>query len=162
MVSLRLKQVTAWQVLKRLSAYTRQHPLYRALKEFGRLVKTNFILRYYDEQPLRQSIEKQLSRIELVNRFSKAVFFGGNQVFGVGTREEQEKTIHARRLIQNAIVLWSYLYLSELLAKMTDQTQIEALLDAIRNGTAIVWHHVNLQGEYDVNQLSADSDSRFD
>ena len=25
MVSLKLKQVTAWQVLKRLSAYTRQH-----------------------------------------------------------------------------------------------------------------------------------------
>lgn len=134
MISLKLKQVTTWQVLKRLSAYTRQHPLYRALKEFGRLVKTDFILRYYDDLALRQSIEKQLSRIELVNRFSKAVFFGGNQVFAVATKEEQEKIIHARRLIQNAVILWNYLYLSELLSETTDQ-----------NGTAIVWHHVNLQ-----------------
>jgi len=161
MVSLKLKQVTAWQVLKRLSAYTRQHPLYRALKEFGRLVKTDFILRYYDELTLRQSIEKQLSRIELVNRFSKAVFFGGNQVFGVATKEEQEKIIHARRLIQNAIILWNYLYLSELLSKTTDQAQLESVLDAVRNGTAIVWHHVNLQGEYDVEQLMSRSESRF-
>lgn len=162
MASLKLKQVTAWQVLKRLSAYTRQHPLYRALKEFGRLVKTDFILRYYDELTLRQSIEKQLSRIELVNRFSKAVFFGGNQVFGVATKEEQEKIIHARRLIQNAVILWNYLYLSELLSKTTDQIQLESLLNAVRNGTAIVWHHVNLQGEYDVDQLTSMSESRFD
>lgn len=162
MVSLKLKQVTAWQVLKRLSAYTRQHPLYRALKEFGRLVKTDFILRYYDELTLRQSIEKQLSRIELVNRFSKAVFFGGNQVFGVATKEEQEKIIHARRLIQNAIILWNYLYLSELLSRTSEQPQLELTLDAVRNGTAIVWHHVNLQGEYDVEQLMSGSESRFD
>lgn len=162
MISLKLRQVTAWQVLKRLSAYTRQHPLYRALKEFGRLVKTDFILRYYDELTLRQSIEKQLSRIELVNRFSKAVFFGGNQVFSVATKEEQEKIIHARRLIQNAVILWNYLYLSELLSETTDQTQLESVLDAVRNGTAIVWHHVNLQGEYDVDQLTGGSMGRFD
>lgn len=162
MVSLKLKRVTAWQVLKRLSTYTRQHPLYRAMKEFGRLVKTDFILRYYDELTLRQSIEKQLSRIELVNRFSKAVFFGGNQVFGVATKEEQEKIIHARRLIQNAIILWNYLYLSELLSRTSEQPQLELTLDAVRNGTAIVWHHVNLQGEYDVEELMSGSESRFD
>lgn len=34
MVSLKLKQVTAWQVLKRLSAYTRRHPIYRALCDY--------------------------------------------------------------------------------------------------------------------------------
>jgi hypothetical protein len=103
-----------------------------------------------------------LSRIELVNQFSKAVFFGGNQVFAVATKEEQEKIIHARRLIQNAVILWNYLYLSELLSKTTDQTQLESVLNAVRNGTAIVWHHVNLQGEYDVDQLTSVSESRFD
>lgn len=162
MVSLRLRQITASQVLKRLSGYTRQHPLYRALKEYGRIIKTHFILRYYDELALRQQIEKLLSRIELVNRFSKAVFFGGNQVFAVATKEEQEKIIDARRLIQNAIVLWNYLYLSELLSRQKDQQELGALLDAVRHGTAIVWHHVNLQGEYDIDSLEVDTKSRFD
>jgi len=80
----------------------------------------------------------------------------------VATKEEQEKIIDARRLIQNAIVLWNYLYLSELLSRQKDQQELGTLLDAVRHGTAIVWHHVNLQGEYDIDSLEVETKSRFD
>lgn len=83
-------------------------------------------------------------------------------MFAVATKEEQEKIIDARRLIQNAIVLWNYLYLSELLSRQKDQQELAALLDAVRHGTAIVWHHVNLQGEYDIDSLEVETQSRFD
>jgi hypothetical protein len=46
----------------------------------------------------------QLSHIELVNRFSKAVFFGNNQEYLVGLKEEQERVTFARQLIQNTII----------------------------------------------------------
>ena len=51
------------------------------MKEFGKIIKSSFILKYYEDLNFRQSIEKMLSHIELMNRFAKAVFFSNNQEF---------------------------------------------------------------------------------
>ena len=56
------------------------------MKEFGKVTRTTFILKYYDDVELRQSVEKLLSHIEMMNRFAKAVFFGNNQEFQVDRR----------------------------------------------------------------------------
>ena len=66
MVTLKSGKTTAYRIFKRLSSYARQNPLHQALKEYGKIIKSGFILRYYDDLALRQAIEKQLSRIELV------------------------------------------------------------------------------------------------
>lgn len=83
MVTLKSGKTTAYQIFKRLSrtadrSCARQNPLLKAIKEYGKIIKSGFMLRFYDELALRQAIEKQLSRIEMVNRFSIAVFFGNN------------------------------------------------------------------------------------
>ncbi|MBC7388718.1 MAG: Tn3 family transposase [Opitutaceae bacterium] len=62
---------------------------------------------------LTSQIEKQLNKIELSHKFAKAVFFGANQGFGQESRESQEIVTACRRLVQNAIILWNYFYLSE-------------------------------------------------
>jgi TnpA family transposase len=90
MATIKLRHSSASQLFKRLSSYAKDHPLYKALKEFGRIIKTRFILTYFDDLELRQRIEKQLNKIELANRFSKAVFFANNQEFQDGSLEEQE------------------------------------------------------------------------
>jgi len=113
--SLKTKMVTASQLFSRLNSYTKEPVLYKALKEFGRLVKTYYILNYAEDVLLRQKIEKQLNRIELSNKFSKAVFFANSQEFRVGSTSEQRIIVACQSLIQNCIVLWNYLYLSHLL-----------------------------------------------
>ena len=90
MVTLKLKFTSASQLFKRLSSYAKDHPLYKALKEFGRIIKSIFILTYFDDVEFRQRIEKQLNKTELTNKFSKAVFFANNQEFKQGEKEEQE------------------------------------------------------------------------
>ena len=90
MATIKLRYRSASQLFKRLSSYASDHPPYKALKEIGRLIKTQFILTYYDDLELRQRISKQLNKVELANRFSKAVFFANNQEFQDGSREEQE------------------------------------------------------------------------
>jgi TnpA family transposase len=162
MVSMKLGKTTAEQVLKRLNSYSQQNPLQRAMKEFGKIIKSSFILKYYDDLALRQSIEKMLSHIELMNRFAKAVFFSNNQEFQVATKEEQEKIIQCRLLLQNAIVLWNYMYLSEMLTKVQSQEEMEEIMAVIKNSTAVVWHHVNMMGEYDFTKLLNKNNLRFD
>ncbi len=113
--TIKLKEATASQLFKRLTSYSKQHPLYRALKQFGRIIKTLFLLKYIDDVNLRQLIEKQLNKIESSNKFGKAVFYGNNQEFQQSTKEEQLITEGCKRLIENAIICWNYLYLSKLL-----------------------------------------------
>jgi TnpA family transposase len=85
LATIKLKETTASQLFKRLSSYSRQHPLYRALKQFGRIIKTIFLLKYIDDVELRQMIEKQLNKLESSNKFGKAVFHGNNQEFQYST-----------------------------------------------------------------------------
>lgn len=75
MTTIKLKHITASQLFKRLSSYAKDHPLYQAIKEFGRIIKSIYILTYFDDVELRQRIEKQLNKVELSNKFSKAIFF---------------------------------------------------------------------------------------
>ena len=159
MATIKLKHATASQLFKRLSSYAKDHPLYKALKEFGRIIKSLFILTYYDDVELRQRIEKQLNKVELSNKFSNAVFFANNHEFKQGTKEEQEMATGCMVLIQNSIVLWNYLYLSQLLANNANNEQRQQMLSSIKQSSMIAWQHVNLHGEYDFTKFAANNSS---
>jgi TnpA family transposase len=162
MATIKLKYTSASQLLKRLSSYAKDHPLYKALKEFGRILKSIFILTYYDDVKLRQRIEKQLNKVELSNKFYSAVFFDKNQEFQIGTKEEQEIAIACTVLIQNAIILWNYLYLSQLIANNENTEERKRMIDSIKRGSIIIWSHINLNGEYNFLRYTTANDSFFD
>ncbi len=147
--TIKLKHTTASQLFQRLSHYSRQHPLYRAIKSFGKIIKTIFLLKYIDSVELRQIIEKQLNKTESSQKFAKAVFFGSNQEFQYRTKEDQFRADGCKRLIENSIICWNYLYLSDLILKTKDINERERMVKIIKGGSVVVWQHVNLQGEYD-------------
>ncbi len=89
-VTIKLKVATASQLFKRLNSYSRQHPLYSATKEFGKIEKSSFILEWVDEVTLRQAVEQQLNKGEHGNRFADAVCFGRNPEFQFAEKIEQE------------------------------------------------------------------------
>lgn len=105
MVTIKLNKVSASQLFKRLSSYAKDNPLYKAIKEFGRIIKSQFILTYFDDVKLRQRIEKQLNCIENSNRFANAIFYANNSEFKQADPEEQDIAVACKVLIQNSIVL---------------------------------------------------------
>ena len=147
--TIKLKDTTASQLFKRLNSYSKQHPLYRSLQEFGKIPKSVFVLQYVGSVELRQSIERQLNKAESSNRFSRAVSFGNSQEFLQGEKSEQEIAESCRRLIKNAIICWNYLYLSQRILDEQDRERRQALVAAIRAGSVVAWQHINLHGEYD-------------
>ena len=149
MVTIQLKEATASDLFRRLNSYAKQHPLYRALKAFGRILKSLFILRYIDDLDLRQAIEKQLNKIESAHRFARAISVGNPREFLEADKQEQEIAEGCKRLIQNAITCWNYLYLSQKLAEADASASREPLLQAIAGGSVVSWQHINLLGEYD-------------
>jgi len=149
--TIKLRYAPASQLFKRLNSYSKQHTLYKALKEFGRLRKTLFILRYMQDVNFRQAIEKQLNRGENSNKFSKAVAFGNNQEIMFEEKEEQEIAENCRQLIKNAIILWNYLYLIKIL-QSDDQITAQYALITLQKGNVLAWKHILLHGEYDLTQ----------
>ncbi len=147
--TIKLGYTKASQLFKRLNSYDRQHPLYRALRDLGRLAKTEYILRYIDEPLLRESVEGILTRVEHANRFAKAIVIGNNQQFGWATYQEQLIAEGCKRLIMNAINYWNLLYLTDKLNACRQPTERKELLDTILRSNTHTWHHINLQGEYD-------------
>ena len=149
MVSLKLKYCTASQVFKRFNSYSRQHPLYVALKEYGRLPKTMHVLRYVDNVDLRQLGRSCLNGIEHDNRFSKAVFSGNGGEMIFLTRLEQQVAEACKRLIKNAIVCWNYLFVTRQLQQMKDEQLRHSWLEHIQTSSMTAWRHVYFNGFYD-------------
>ena len=150
-VTIKLKENTASDIFRRLNSYSKQHKLYAALKAFGRIIKSIFIMQYIDDVELRQAIEKQLNRIELANRFTRAVAVGNPREFTNGEKEEQEIAESCNRLIKNSIICWNYMYLEKKLQKSDSQEQ-DVLMHAIKTHSPMSWAHINMLGEYDFSE----------
>jgi TnpA family transposase len=62
-------------LLTKLQAFPRQNALARALQEYGRLVKTLFILRYLQRPEMRERVGRQLNKGENLQGLRDAVHF---------------------------------------------------------------------------------------
>lgn len=147
--TLKLKENTTSDIFRRLNSYSRQHALYQTLKAFGQVIKSLFILRYVDDLELRQAIEKPLNKVELANRFTRAVAVGNPREFTQAEKEEQEIAEACNRLIKNSIICWNYLYLARPIEKATDAETRENLRCTIAIHSPMSWAHINMLGEYD-------------
>jgi len=147
--TIKLKESTASDIFRQLNSYSRQHSLYTALKAFGRIIKSMFILRYIDDVELRMAIEKLLNKIELGHRFTRAIAVGNPREFSAGDKEEQEIAETCNRLIKNAIVCWNYLLLEHRLSQAATDERKAEIRAAVANHSVISWEHINLLGEYD-------------
>ena len=148
-VTIKLKEATASELFRRLNSYSRQHSLYKAMKAFGQIIKSLFILRYIDEVELRQAIEKQLNRVELANSFTRAVAVGNPRGLEHADKAEQEIAESCNRLIKNCIICWNYLYMTRQLEAARTADERERLLRMIAIHSPQSWGHFNLLGEYD-------------
>ncbi|GAB3114717.1 hypothetical protein GCM10027217_46180 [Pseudomaricurvus hydrocarbonicus] len=160
MVSIKLGYCPGSDTFKTLSASTRETKLYAAVKEFGRLLKTEFILTYIDDADLRRSINKQLNIVELGQKLSEAMFFARGGELKVGVEPKITITQLCLTFLKNVIILWNYLFLSEHYLNTEDNQEQEAILEGVKEGSVIAWAHVNKLGVYDFDQPATPSFSR--
>lgn len=149
--TIKLREHRASTIIKRFGDYSSQHPLQEALKEFGRIIKSIFILKYIDDVEWRQSIEKQLNKGELANKFSAAISFADQNILE-SLKEDQEIAVMCKTIIQNIIILWNYIELTKIIMR-SDPDEQASLLERITSASILTWQHVNLHGTYDFSNL---------
>lgn len=153
MASMKLKRCSASQMLKMLSSSERDNTLYKAFKEFGRLLKTHFILNYIDDEELRQNIQKQLNRVELGQKLADKVLFGRNGKLQVGLQDEIQLVMASNTLLRNMIILWNYLFLSDHCLSLDSHDERASVIESISTGSVIAWAHINFMGIYEFNPI---------
>lgn len=149
LVSIKLGETSASQIFKRLNSYSRNdNPLYLALKEFGRIVKSHYILRFIDDPELRRIVQKQLNKGESGNKLDKALAIG-RPYYTQTTKEEQETVESCKRVLKNAIVCWNYMYLTQKLMATKNKVHKQALINKILSSSTASWKHLLIHGEFD-------------
>src|SRR3546814_11013524 len=69
---MRDRTVTPSLILKKLSAYRQQNSLAAALREVGRIERTLFTLRWFDDPALRRTVTAELNKGEARNSLARA------------------------------------------------------------------------------------------
>ena len=101
--SLKDRLTPAHVVMQRLANANASDRLAGALSQLGRLMKTLHILRYIQEEPLRDAIQLQLNRGEFRHTLAKSLFFANWGSFRSGDDEEVMNKANCLSLLSNAV-----------------------------------------------------------
>ena len=145
--SLKLGWVTASLLVGKLQSKPRQSTLSKVLQEYGRLVKTIFILRYADSEDFRRRIGTQINKGEALHALRNYLFFANEGKVRRRHQEEQANQASCLNLVVNAIVTWNTVYMHEVIAKL--RREGIAIADAdVAHLSPARYGHINPYGKY--------------
>jgi TnpA family transposase len=145
--SLRLGWVTASLFISKLQAYPRQNSLTRALQEYGRLIKTIFILHYLQSEEYRRRINAQLNKGEALHALRRFLFFANEGKVRRKDAEEQLNQASCLNLMTNAVVAWNTIYMMAALDVLTAAGYAVEGDDLVHLSPAR-YEHINPYGKY--------------
>lgn len=148
--SLESGHVTASTALKRLNGYTGKNHFYRANRELGRIIKTEYILQYMSDKSLRQRTRRGLLKGEQIHALARDLNYGKRGRISSRDLQEQRNSCSCLNLILACIIYWQ--------AKEINKVVIESYpedssinLSLMEHISPIAWDNVILYGEYVLN-----------
>lgn len=111
--SLQLGYVSAALFVSRLHAGSRQHPVAKALLEYGKLLRTVHALRWFTDEAYRRRIGRQLNKGESVNRLRRFLAYAQSGNVRHRHHEDQLMQAHCLTLVTNACILSTTRYLQD-------------------------------------------------
>jgi len=103
--SFKLGYVSAALLVSRLQAGSRQHPLAKALLEYGKLLRTVHALRFFTDEAYRRRIGRQLNKGESVNKLRRFLAYAQAGVVRHRYHEDQLMQADCLTIVTNACIL---------------------------------------------------------
>lgn len=110
--SLKQGWVTASLLISKLQSYPQQNALTPSLQEYGRLIKTIFILRYFESEEYRRRINTQLNKGETLHSLRRFLFFAYSGQIRSSQDEDLTNQASCLNLVTNAVVTWNTVYMT--------------------------------------------------
>ncbi len=142
--------VTASLIVQKLQAYPRQHPLLRALQEYGRLPKTIHILRWYADLANRRRLNRQLNKGEALHSLRSELRFANEGKVRGQQDEELLNQVGCLNLVTNAVIVWNTVYMHKVVQQLR-QEGIEVAESDLKRIWPTRHAHLNIIGTYHFN-----------
>lgn len=142
--ALRLGTSDAESILRRFTRNNLQHPVYQALLELGKAVKTTFLCRYLHSEDLRREIHEGLNVVECSNSVNDFIFYGKSGEISTNRREDQELAMLCLHLLQISLVYINTLMLQSILSHT--QWKDKLTPEDKRAITPLIFEHINPYG----------------
>jgi TnpA family transposase len=142
--------VTASLLVQKLQAYPQKNALALVLQEYGRLVRTLHILRWYANQEDRRRILRQLNKGEALHDLRAYLFIANRGQLRRRRGEELAHQASCLNLVTNAVMVWNTVYMTAVVEQLKQEGYPMQESDL-----AHVWptryNHINVYGKYHFN-----------
>src|SRR5712691_2996995 len=148
--SMKLGHVTASLLVQKMQAYPQQNALAQALQEYGRLVRTLHVLRWYANNEDRRRVMRQLNKGEALHDLRAALMIANKGQLRRKRGEELVNQASCLNLVTNAVILWNTVYMAEAVAQLKREGY-----PINESDLAHIWptryEHINVYGRYHFN-----------
>jgi TnpA family transposase len=113
----------------------------------GRVVKTIYILKYFNEEDLRNRVQLQLNRGEHRHSLARWIFFADHGEFRSGDYQEIMNKASCLSLVSNAILVWNTLQIARIVETLR-QADIHITDEDLARVSPLLHRHVIPNGTY--------------
>ena len=145
--SLERGHTTASVALKRLVSYSAKNRFYRANRDLGRVLKTEFILSYMSQPQLRARIRRGLLKVEQLHALARDVYYGRRGRVNARELHEQMNSCSCLTLILACINYWQAREISKAVRE-NDPAKAGVDVAMLEHISPIEWENVILYGQY--------------
>jgi TnpA family transposase len=146
--------VSASLFMSKLQSFSEPNRLFEAFQEYGRLVKTIFILRYLNSEDYQRRIKTQLNKGESMHSLREFISIARQGQLRRHHHEELANQSGCLTLVTNAIVLWNTIYIQAALDHLKQQGY-EVNPEDIPHLSPCRFEHINPYGKmrFDIDQI---------
>ena len=145
--SLKDRTTPAHVIVQRLTSSYPADRLSKAITNLGRIIKTEYILRYLTDPELRRRVQRQLNKGEYRQKLPRWIFFADQGEFLTGDYVEIMNKASSLSLVCNAVLYWNTIKIGEAVDGLREQG--EDLTDEdLSHISLLPYRHVLPNGTY--------------
>ncbi|EJH4161204.1 tn3 transposase DDE domain protein [Escherichia coli 2-011-08_S3_C3] len=145
--SLKERTAPAHVIVERLTNSFPSDRLSKAFTNLGRVIKTEYILRYMTDQDLCRTVQLQLNKGEYRHKLPRWIFFANQGEFTTGDYEEIMNKASALSLVSNAILYWNTSRISNIVEGLRENGEVIDD-DVLAHISLLPYKHVLPNGTY--------------
>ena len=152
-LSLKKRTAPAHVIVQRLTNSYPSDRLSKAFTNLGRIIKTQYILRYLTDETLRRTVQRQLNKGEYRHKLPRRIFFADQGAFTTGDYEEIMNKASCLSLVSNAVLYWNTLKINNLVQDLRQQGE-EIQDETLSHISLLPYKHVIPNGTYFIDDFS--------
>jgi TnpA family transposase len=150
MASLVLKNTTQSVLVRKLCGTARKNKTKEALWEYDKIIRSNYLFRYIDDEELRVSVRTALNRTEAFHQLKRNISSVNSDALIGSDDDDIDLNDQCTRLLCLVVIYYNAYILSEIL-NIKKAQKSEQELDKFKHISLIAWLHINFHGYYNFN-----------